>query len=85
MKFIAGWKENRMLVATALTLALIGFVASTLANLARQDGGKIVAALQGRSWNSGTSLPARPVTVRFSQRYTAGRPQRKQTALRAAA
>jgi hypothetical protein len=74
-----------MLVVTALTLALIGFVASTLAELARQDGLKIVAALEGRSWAAGSPRPAPPVTVRFSPRYTAGRPEPARPALRAAA
>lgn len=74
-----------MLVATALTLVLIAFLATMLAELARQDGGKIYAALQGRSWASGPPLPARPVTVRFSPRYTAMQPALAQSALRAAA
>jgi hypothetical protein len=78
------WKELPMLFATALTFGLIAFVASMLVNLARQDGLKIAAALQGRSWASGP-LPASPVTVRFSPRYTAARPERVRTALRAAA
>ena len=74
-----------MLVATALTLALIGFVASMLNDLARRDGVKIVAALQGRSASAGSPLPARPMTVRFSPRYTGARPEPVRTALRAAA
>lgn len=74
-----------MLVATALTLVLIGFVASMLIDLARRDGTKIVAALHGHSWASGSPLPASPVTVRFSLRYMAARPEPVRTALRAAA
>jgi hypothetical protein len=74
-----------MLVATALTLALIGFIASMLAELARRDGTKIVAALHGHSWASGSPLPASPMTVRLSPRYTAVRPELARTALRAAA
>jgi hypothetical protein len=74
-----------MLVATALTLALIGFAVATLADLARHDGLKIVAALRGHSWTAVSPIPGRPVTVRFSPRYTAGRPERVRPALRAAA
>ena len=74
-----------MLLATALTLALIGFIASMLTDLARRDGVKIVAALQGRSVSAGSPLADRPTTVRFSPRYTAARPELVRTALRAAA
>jgi len=74
-----------MLVATALTLALIGFIASTLTDLARQDGLKIIAALQGRSLSAGSPLPGRPMTVRFNPRYMAARPETVRPALRAAA
>jgi hypothetical protein len=74
-----------MLVATALTLALIGFVTSMLAGLVRQDGPKIVAALQGRAWAEQSTLPAGPETIRFSPRYMAVRPELARTALRAAA
>jgi hypothetical protein len=72
-----------MLIATALTLALIGFVASMLADLARQNGSKIAAALLGRS--SVSPLPTLPAAVRFSLRYTAARPETVRPALRAAA
>ena len=74
-----------MLVVTALTLALIGFALSTLANLARQDGPKIVAALQGRSWAAESNRSAGPGTIRFRSRYTAVRPALAQSVLRAAA
>jgi len=74
-----------MLVATALTLALIGFVASMLAGLARQEGSKIAAALQGQSWASGSPLPTAPVTVWLSPRYTAARPEPLKPLLRVAA
>jgi hypothetical protein len=74
-----------MLVATALTLALAGFVVVTLADLARQDGLKIIAALHGNSWTANSPVGTRPVTVRFSPRYTAERPVRLSPALRAAA
>ena len=76
---------NRMLIATALTLALVGFVASMLARLARQDGPKIAAALQGRSWTASSPLPAARATLRISPRYTAVRPEPVRTMLRAAA
>jgi len=76
------WKEMLM-VATLLTLALIGFVVMMLANLARDDGAKVIAALQGRSWV--TEPSSRPVTLRFSPRYTAARPELARPALRAAA
>jgi hypothetical protein len=74
-----------MLLATALTLALIGFVASMLTELARRDGSKIAAALQGRSWAARSPLPASAMTVRFSPRYTAVRPEPARPELRAAA
>ncbi len=74
-----------MLVATALTLALMGFVASMLARLVRQDGLKIAAALQGQSWASGSPLPDHPVTIRFSPRYMAVRLAPAHAELRAAA
>ena len=72
-----------MLVTTAVTLALIGFVVSMLAELARQDGLKIVAALQGRSWAAHSTISALPITIRLSPRYMAAEPARP--ALRAAA
>ena len=74
-----------MLFVTALTLALIGFALSTLANLARHDGPKIVAALQGRSWAAESNRSAGPVTIRFKSRYAAVRPALAQSVLRAAA
>jgi len=74
-----------MLLATALTLALIGFVASTLAELVRRDGLKIVAALRGRSWTAESPHPARSVTVRFNPRYAVARPEPVRLSLRAAA
>jgi hypothetical protein len=74
-----------MLVATALTLSLIAFALTTLADLARHDGSKIVAALQGRSWAAESNRSAGPVTIRFRPRYTAVRPALAQSVLRAAA
>ena len=73
-----------MLVA-ALTLALFGLVAFVLAELIRQDGNKIVAALLGRSWMAEPPQPVRPVTVRLSPRYPVSRPVRALPELRAAA
>ena len=74
-----------MLVATALTLAVIGFVTSMLIALVRQDGPKIVAALQGRAWVGQSPVPAGPVAIRFSPRCTAARPEPARPVLRAAA
>ncbi len=74
-----------MLVATALTLVLIGFVASILVKLARQDGPKIAAALQGRSWTSGSPAPAARAKLRIRSRCMGVRPELARTMLRAAA
>ena len=52
------------MIATAVTLALFALVGRTISSIMRQDGAKIVAALQGRSVAS--RAPARPVMVRFS-------------------
>lgn len=73
------------MLAIAVTLALFGFAVAMLAQLVRNDGPKIVAALQGHSWTAQPPLSARPVTVRVSQRYPASRPVRAQPAWRAAA
>jgi hypothetical protein len=72
-----------MLIATALTLAVLGFLASLLAGMVRQEGDKIIAALQGRSWTSQPPAAERPVTVRFSQQRRAAEPAWRE--LRAAA
>ena len=77
-------KEMPML-ATALTLALLGMMVAVLAHLVRQDGRKILAALQGQSWTSQPASLVRPVTVRFSPRYPSARALRVQPELRAAA
>lgn len=71
--------------ATAATLALFGFSVAMIVKMARNDGQKIVAALQGHSWTAERPLLIRPVTIRFSQRYPASRPVRAQPAWRAAA
>ena len=70
--------------ATAITLALFGFVLTMVVDVIRRDGGKIVAALEGRSW---TAEPAagRPVTIRFSQQRKAAERVLAQPVLRAAA
>lgn len=71
--------------ATAATLALLGFAVTMIVRMARSDGQKIVAALQGHSWTAERPLSVRPVTVRLSQRYPASRSVRAQPAWRAAA
>lgn len=68
--------------ATFVTLAVIAFAMTGLRDLARQDGAKIISALQGRSWIT-EPTPSRPVIVRFSPRYRAAVPARP--VLRAAA
>ena len=68
--------------ATFVTLAVIGYAITSLRDLARQDGAKIIAALKGRSWTA-EPMPARPAIVRFSPVYRAVEPVRP--ALRAAA
>lgn len=73
------------MLATAVTLALLGFAATILADLFRDHGQKIMAALKGRSWISQPPLLARPITVRLNQRYPASRPMRAQPEWRAAA
>ena len=53
------------MLATFVTLAVIGFAVGGLRDLARRDGAKVKAALQGRSW---TAQPRyeRPILVRFN-------------------
>ncbi|HTK59281.1 MAG TPA: hypothetical protein VL336_09920 [Sphingomicrobium sp.] len=68
--------------ATFVTLAVISFALTGLRNLARQDGAKIIAALQGRSWTA-EPMPAHPAIVRLNPRYRAAEPTGQ--ALRAAA
>jgi hypothetical protein len=53
------------MLATAVTLAVIGFAVRALAELARNDGTKIIAAFQGRSW-AAKPRPDRPIVVRLS-------------------
>jgi hypothetical protein len=59
--------------ATFITLAIISFAVAGLRDLARHDGAKIVAAMQGRSW-AAEPRQTRPVVVRFSQPRTAVAP-----------
>ena len=73
------------MLVTAVTLALLGFAVAMLSDLVRNDGQKVLAALQGRSWKAEPPLSVRPVTVRFSQRYRASRPVRVRPAWCAAA
>ena len=73
------------MLAIVTTLALFGFAILSLAGMVRADGRKILAALHGNSWASQQSASVRPVTIRFSQRYSASRPMRAQPAMRAAA
>ena len=70
--------------ATFITLVIISFVVAGLRDLARQDGAKILAALQGHSGMS-EPRPARPIVVRFSPRCTVEEPALPWPALRAAA
>ena len=65
--------------ATFVTLAVISFALAGLRDLARQEGAKILAAMQGRSW-AAEPRPARPIVVRFSSQDAAWAPE-----LRAAA
>ena len=61
------------MLATAITLAVIGLAVSGLADLARQDGAKIRAAQQGRSWRA-EARTVRPVIVRFNSPRKAAQP-----------
>ena len=73
------------MLATAVTLALLGFAIAMIVELVRDEGKKMLAALKGKSWAAEPPLSLRPVTVRFSQRYPASRPVRARPAWRAAA
>ena len=57
------------MLAVAVTLALFGFVLTMVVDVIRRDGGKVIAALEGRSWTAGTT-GSRPVTIRFNPRRT---------------
>ncbi len=73
------------MLATATTLALLGFAIAMLVRIIRNDGGKVMAALEGRSWTSQPPATLRSVPVRISQRYPMQAPQRVRPAIRAAA
>jgi len=53
------------MLAATVTLALFAFALTLVVDLLRRDGGKIVAALEGRSWIA-QPRAGRPVTIRFS-------------------
>jgi len=72
------------MLATLATLALFGFALATLAQILRQDGLKILAALKGHSWTSEPNGP-RPMTLRFSRRFPVDHSLQARPALRAAA
>ena len=73
------------MLATAVTLALFGFVLSLVVDVMRRDGRKIIAALDGHSWTAEPSQ-GRPLTIRFNpQRTEAVLEPRWQPVLRAAA
>ena len=55
--------------AIAFSLALFGFVLTMVVDVIRRDGGKVVAALEGRSWTAGPT-EGRPATIRFNPRRT---------------
>jgi hypothetical protein len=73
------------MLAAALTLAAFGFILTLVVDVMRRDGGKIIAALEGRSWTAGPTH-GRPVTIRFNPRRTEAVLEPKwQPGLRAAA
>ena len=73
------------MLAAAVALALFGFILTLVVDVVRRDGGKIVAALEGRSW-AAEPTHGRPVTVRFNPRRTeAALEPTRQSGLRAAA
>ena len=72
------------MLAAAITLSLFGFVLTMVVDVIRRDGGKIVAALEGRSLVS-EPMPTRLVKVRFSQQRRVEEPRRFELVLRAAA
>ena len=61
--------------ATAVTLAVIAIAARSLADLAKHDGAKILAAIQGRPW-AAEPRPRRPMTVSVRPTYRAAAPAR---------
>lgn len=71
-------------LGTIVFIATIWLVVVAAAAMLDQDGGKIRAALAGRSWLAGKPEFA-PAPVRISARSRAVRPVRAQPRLRAAA
>src|SRR4030095_8399184 len=67
-------RKDIPMLATALTLALLGLVMAVLVDLIQQNGAKITAALEGRSWTAQPLVLTRPMTVQFSPRYMAEQP-----------
>jgi hypothetical protein len=73
------------MLAAALTLAVFGSVLALIVDVMRSEGGKIIAALEGRSWTA-KPTQGRQITVRFNpQRKAATLEPRWQPGLRAAA
>jgi hypothetical protein len=71
------------MLAAAVTLALFGFILTLVVDVVRRDGGKVVAALEGRSWSAERGY-GRPATIRFSRPDRVVEPTRRPE-LRAAA
>ena len=57
------------MLAIALTVALFGFILTMVVDVIRRDGGKVIAALEGRSWTAGPTK-GQPITIRFNPRRT---------------
>ena len=76
-----------MAFATLPFLAGLWFAAVVLARMVEEDGAKIMAALQGRSWLAEPPVAMRPVVVRMAPqpRTVVRRPMRAEARLRAAA
>ena len=62
------------MLATAATLILFALILTLVVDVIRRDGGKIIAALEGRSWTAGPTQ-GRPVTLRFNSRRTEAVPE----------
>ena len=70
--------------ATAVSLAIMGFVIAAIVGMVRQDGAKIAAALNGRSW-AAQAKSGRPMIVRLSSTFKPMEPATVWPAMRAAA
>lgn len=73
------------MLAIAATLIISAVVIGVFADMIRNDGRKILAALEGRSWAAEQRVSLRPVTVRFSPRGSPPQHVRAQPEWRAAA